>query len=50
MSVTSTVSKAQQDELKKVKKKPKKTQILLDRVKPFYIVVFIECRAKVKKK
>ena len=49
MSVTSTVSKAQKDELKKVKKKPKKTQILLDRFKPFIIVVFIECDPKVKK-
>ena len=49
MSVTSSVSKAQQDELKKVKKKPKKTQILLDKVQPFIIVVFIECDPKVKK-
>ena len=49
MSVTSTVSIAQQDELKKVRKKPKKTQILLDSLKPFIIVVFIECDPKVKK-
>ena len=49
MYVTYTVSIAQQDELKKVKKKLKKTQILLDSFQPFIIVVFIECDPKVKK-